>query len=120
MLVQVNDDVTKHLVQEKMRQNHKPIQIQYILKPLHTNITAVVIEEALSLAIEPRDDKKTTFEEANCVAVYSDKELTLTSCLSIFETLWIESELDKQNKIKQAYFQMFKGLTLKDEFYKTN
>jgi hypothetical protein len=26
-------------------------------------------------------------------------------------------ELDKQNKIKQAYFQMFKGLELKDESY---
>jgi len=31
--------------------------------------------------------------------------------------LWIQSELDKQNKIKQAYFQMFKGLNLKDEIY---
>jgi hypothetical protein len=37
--------------------------------------------------------------------------------MSIFETLWIQSELDKQNKIKQAYFQMFKGLKLKDETY---
>jgi hypothetical protein len=26
-------------------------------------------------------------------------------------------ELDKQNKIKQAYFQMFNGLELKDESY---
>jgi hypothetical protein len=73
-----------------------------MLKPLQTNITTVVIDEAFSLAIEARDDSKTTFEEANCAAVYSDNELTVASCLSIFETLWIESELDKQNKIKQA------------------
>jgi hypothetical protein len=119
MLVQVNDDVTKHLVQQKMRQDHKSMQIQYLLKPLQTNITTVVIDKALTLAIEARDYTKTNFEEANCVAVYSDNELTVTSCRSIFETLWIESELDKQNKIKQAYFQMFKGLQLKDEFYRT-
>lgn len=100
MLVQVNDDVTKHIVQEKIRQDHIPIQIQYMLKPLQTNLTTVVIDEALSLAIEASDDTKTTFEEANCVAVYSDNELTVASCLSIFETLWIESGLDKQNKIK--------------------
>jgi len=102
-----------------MRQDHNSIQIQYLLKPLQTNITTVVIDEALSLAIEARDDTKTNFEEANCVAVYSDNELTITSCRSIFETLWIKSELDKQNKIKQAYFQMFEGLKVKDEFYKT-
>jgi hypothetical protein len=39
------------------------------------------------------------------------------SCISIFEALWIQSELDKQNMIKEAYFQMFKGLKLKDETY---
>jgi hypothetical protein len=87
MLVQVNDDMTKHLVQEKMRQDPKSIQIQYLLKPLQTNITTVVIDEALSLVIEARDDTKTNFEEANCVALYSDNELTVTSCRSIFETL---------------------------------
>jgi hypothetical protein len=43
--------------------------------------------------------------------------LTVSSCISIFETLWIQSELDKENKITQAYFQMFKGLKLKDELY---
>jgi hypothetical protein len=37
--------------------------------------------------------------------------------MSIFETLWIQSEFDKQNKIKQAYFKMFQGLQLKDESY---
>jgi hypothetical protein len=43
--------------------------------------------------------------------------MTVSSCISIFETLWTRSELDKQNKVKQAYFQMFKGLKLKDETY---
>jgi len=36
---------------------------------------------------------------------------------SIFETLSRQSELDKQNKTKQTYFKMFKGLELKDESY---
>jgi hypothetical protein len=31
--------------------------------------------------------------------------------------LWIQSEFDKQNKVKQAYFKMFKGFELKDEVY---
>jgi hypothetical protein len=31
--------------------------------------------------------------------------------------LWIESEFEKQKKVKQAYFQMFKCLELKEEIY---
>jgi hypothetical protein len=77
----------------------------------------VVVDQATSVAIEVSDDAKKTFEEASGPAIYSNSELTVSSCMSIFETLWIQSEFDKQNKIKQAYFQMFKGLELKDESY---
>jgi hypothetical protein len=69
------------------------------------------------VATEVNDDAKKTFEEASGSAIYSNSELTVSSCIYIFETLWIRSEFDKQNKIKQAYFQMFKGLEPKDEFY---
>jgi hypothetical protein len=36
----------------------------------------------------------------------------------MFDLLWIQSDFEKQSKIKQAYFQMFKGITLKEETYK--
>ena len=75
------------------------------------------MDQAISLAIEISDDSQTSVEKAIKSAVYSNSEITVSSCLSIFDTLWIQSELDKQNKIKQAYFQMFKGLNLKDEIY---
>ena len=77
----------------------------------------MVIDEAVSLAIEVTDNRSRLFEEAVGIAIYSNNESTVSSSLSIFETLWIQSEFDKQNKIKQAYFQMFKGLNLKDESY---
>lgn len=51
------------------------------------------------------------------LAVYSNNESNVSSSLTIFETLWIQSEIDKQNKIKDAYFQIFKGFQLKDEVY---
>jgi hypothetical protein len=77
----------------------------------------VVVDQTTSVAIEINDDTKKTFEEASGPAIYSNSELTVSSCMSIFETLWIQSEFDKQNKIKQAYFKMFQGLQLKDESY---
>jgi hypothetical protein len=78
---------------------------------------SIVVDQSTSVAIEIADDRKNTFEQASGSAVYSNSELTVSSCISIFETLWIQSELDKQNKIRQAYFQMFKGLDLKEESY---
>jgi hypothetical protein len=117
MLIQAGDDVAKDTIQEELRQSHGQLHVQYITKPLQTKIVTLVVDQATSVAIEVNDDAKKTFEEASGPAIYSNSELTVSSCISIFETLWIRSELDKQNKIKQAYFQMFKGLELKDEFY---
>jgi hypothetical protein len=51
------------------------------------------------------------------MATCSNSESTVSSNVSIFETLWIQSELDNQNRIKQVYFQLFKGFKLKDENY---
>jgi hypothetical protein len=38
----------------------------------------------------------------------------------MFENLWIQAELERQNLARQAYFKMFKGLKLKEEVYKRN
>ena len=117
VLIQQTDNLEKNTIQEELRQSCRQIRVQYITKPLQNNIVTVVVDQATSLAMEINDDTKKTFEEASGPAVYSNSEMTVSSCISIFETLWTRSELDKQNKVKQAYFQMFKGLKLKDETY---
>jgi hypothetical protein len=117
VLIQAGDDLEKDTIQEELRQSHGQIRVQYITKPLQTKIVTVVVDQTTSVAIEINDDTKKTFEEASGPAIYSNSELTVSSCMSIFETLWIQSEFDKQNKIKQAYFKMFQGLQLKDESY---
>jgi hypothetical protein len=117
VLIQTQDNLERDAVEVELRESVKQIHVQYITKPLQTEIVAVVVDQANSAAIEIRDDTKETFEEATGPAIYSNSEMTVSSCISIFETLWIQSELDKQNKVKQAYFQMFKGLKLKDETY---
>ena len=122
VLIQADDDdlQLREAIQKRIRQKHLPINIQYITKPLQNKITALVIDQAVSLAIEVNDDgdSKKAFDESTAtVAIFSNNESTVSSCTSIFETLWIESEFEKQKKVKQAYFQMFKGLELKDEIY---
>jgi hypothetical protein len=51
------------------------------------------------------------------LSTYSNSESTVFSNGSIFESLWIQSELEKQNNARQTYFQLFKGFKLKDEVY---
>ena len=113
VLIQAGGDLEKDTIQEELRQSHEQIHVQYITNPLQTRI----VDQATSVPIEINDDTKKTFEEVSGPAIYSNSELTVSSCMSIFETLWIQSEFDKQTKIKQAYFKMFKGLELKDESY---
>jgi hypothetical protein len=134
MLIRAEDHNNHQLsetLQKKIRQKHLPINIQYITKPLQNKITTLVIDQTVSLAIEANDDdddyytsKKTSNQSTTtattattAVAIYSNNESTVSSCISIFETLWIQSEFDKQKKAKQAYFQMFRGFNLKDEIY---
>jgi hypothetical protein len=117
VLIQAEDNLERDAIQEELRESVKQIRVQYITKPLQTNIVALVVDQSTSVAIEISDDTKETFEEATGPAIYSNSEMTVSSCISIFETLWIQSELNKQNKVREAYFQMFKGLKLKDETY---
>jgi hypothetical protein len=123
MLIQADDNnddnhQVRETIQKRIKQKRLPINIQYINKPLQNKITTLVIDQAVSLAIEANNDNpKKTFDESTVVAIYSNNESTVSSCISIFETLWIQSDFDKQNKVKQAYFQIFKGLKLKDETY---
>jgi hypothetical protein len=84
---------------------------------LPTKITTLIVDQTKSLTVEVNDDTKENFQEAIGLATYSNSESTVFSNVSMFESLWIQSELDKQNKARQTYFQMFKGFKLKDEVY---
>jgi len=119
LLVPIRDDeVMKEMADEKLREKRKQIQIQYIRKPLQTNIIILIVDQAVSLSIEIKDDKENNFELANGQSTFSNIESTVSSCASIFESLWIQSELDKQNRVKQVYFDAFMGQGIKDETYK--
>lgn len=118
ILVPTESILTKETQEKKLKKRKNQIYIQYLSKPLHTNLITLIIDQAISLSIEINNDSKKTFEESIGLATYSNSESTVSSNASIFESLWIQSELEKQNKIKQVYFQVFKGFGLKDENYK--
>ena len=58
-----------------------------------TTVTIVVVDRKKSLAIEKIDDSKDNFLEATGSATYSNSKPTVLSYLSIFESLWQQTEL---------------------------
>jgi hypothetical protein len=48
------------------------------------------------------------------------QDARVSSSSSMFDILWIQSDFERQQKIKQTYFDIFKGLKLKSENYNRN
>jgi len=111
------DQSVKDLSDSKLRLPNYNVQVNYLIQFLPTKITTIIVDQAKCMTIEVNDDTKDTFEDAIGLATYSNSESTVFSNVSIFESLWIQSELDKQNKARQTYFKLFKGFKIKDEIY---
>jgi sugar-specific transcriptional regulator TrmB len=71
---------------------YQSIEQRYLLKSIQTRLTTIVADRELSLVIEDKEDK----EDAVGLATYSNSESTVLSYASIFENLWIQSEIKQQ------------------------
>ena len=117
LLVHIEDVNLREKLQDEMRKNFASLSILYMRKPLERTITTLVRDRQVCLLIKVNDDSKESSIDATVDSTYSNSSATINSCVSIFESLWIQTELDSQKRIKQVYFQLFKGFKLKDETY---
>jgi hypothetical protein len=117
VLLHVDDSQLKEKLKEELKNNFSLLSVQYMSKPLEKTVTTLVRDRQACLLIKVNDDSKRSSLDATVESTYSNSNATITSCVSIFESLWIRTELESQKKVKQAYFKMFKGFELKDEAY---
>ncbi len=113
----MQDETVKEISDAKLKAPNQNIQVNYLQQFLPTKITTIIVDQIKCLTVEVNDDTKETFQEAIGLSTYSNSESTVFSNVSIFESLWIQAELDKQTKARQVYFKLFKGFKLKDEVY---
>ena len=93
--------------------------VNYTTKKIDTKTIILIADQAISLSISIKEDHdKNTFKDALEMASFSNNELNVSTLLSFFDSLWIRSEIDKQNIIKQTYFKIFKEPQLRDENYR--
>src|SRR5947209_14892758 len=97
------EDIVQHL-----KENYaESIDIRYIEKTSDTKATILVVDRKVSLVMELRDDSKRTFDEAIGLSTYSNSRPGVLSYVSIFESLWKQTELYEQLKIHDRMQQEF-------------
>jgi two-component system sensor histidine kinase VicK len=118
VLIKIDDETMKDIPKDMIKKKHELINVNFIRQPLRSKITTFIIDQSFSLTVEVNNDGKDNFIEASGLATYSNSEPTVFTDYSMFENLWIQAELERQNSIRQAYFKMFNGQKLRDEIYK--
>ena len=86
-----------------------------------TTVTIAVVDRKESLAIEKIDDSKDNFLEATGSATYSNSKPTVLSYLSIFQSLWQQTELymhvkEVNKQLEYANEQLLATERAKEEF----
>jgi two-component system, OmpR family, sensor histidine kinase VicK len=94
------DESIKQLAQEM----GKYADIRYIPEELQTKITIAIADRKSSLVVEIKDDSKNSSYEAMGLATFSNSASTVSSYVSIFETLWKQSGMyeESQNQLHSA------------------
>ena len=118
-------ELTKQLVNSltgRTYSKYNNIDLRYIKQTrLNSYVTIVIVDEKVSLVIEIRDDSKGTFDEAWGLSIYSNSRAGVLSYVSIFENLWLQTELYDQvrqssMRLKQANEQLIAHDKMQKEF----
>ena len=122
-----NDEINKETIRQKLKSEKKEMEINtnFFSKQLQQQYVLFVADEAMSATIETKFSKADMRWRGGRGAIFKDqrsatfsKNITqISSMVSMFDILWIQSDYEKQNKLKQTYFHMFKGFRLKNETY---
>ena len=97
ILVPVEDKITK-ITNRLERLNE--IQIRNIEPTMQTRMTILVVDRMYSLVVELKEDTEDDLKQAIGLATYSNSKSTVLSYVSIFDTLWKQSELREELEIR--------------------
>ncbi len=87
------------LLQQHQDNLYNSLNIRYLQQLSDTKATILIADRKVSLVIELRDDSKSTFYEAIGLSTYSSSKAGVLSYVSIFENLWIQTELYEKLKV---------------------
>jgi two-component system, OmpR family, sensor histidine kinase VicK len=95
ILVLIHNNTANERIQQM---KDAAIDIRTIRPTFQNKLTTLVIDQSLCLTVELKDDTRETSDEAIGLATYSNSEATVFSYASIFENLWIQTQLHKRRQ----------------------
>ena len=124
MLVPVDNlDSSQEIIQQPfpLKENYQQdpssnISIRYIVEQRSNDLLEIIliVDRRVSFVIELVDGTKATFEEAIGLATYSNSKSTALSYVSIFESLWNQTE--QYQKLNELYKRLQEHYKLQKEF----
>jgi two-component system, OmpR family, sensor histidine kinase VicK len=103
ILVPIDNNDKNDAVSERIQQmKDVGIDIRAIKQTFQNKLTTLVVDQSLCLTVELEDDTKETSDEAIGLATYSNSEATVFSYVSIFENLWIQTQLHKRRRQEET------------------
>jgi hypothetical protein len=114
------DSNANKTIDQKIKEVNKILgtYVNYTTKKIDTKTIILIADRAILFSISLKDNDTNTFNDAIEMASFSNNESTVSALLSFFDSLWIRSDIEKQNILKQTYFKIFKEPELKDENYR--
>ena len=87
------NNIDEQTVQHLKQLSPNYIDVRFIQQVSDTKATILAVDRKISLVMEIRYDSKTTFVGAIGLSTYSNSKAGVLSYVSIFENLWVQTEL---------------------------
>lgn len=113
-------EIVKERIKQALRSKDNDLyaSVSFLTKDMKDRNMFLIVDQVTSFSIAIADSTKKAFAEVVGEMTVSNNESKITTAISVFDTLWIQSELEKQGHAKQAYFNIFKGFKLRQEEYR--
>lgn len=104
------------LIEESVRMlKHQPrIEVRYIEPGLQTHVSILIVDRKASIAVELKDDTKNSAYDAMGLGIYTNRKASVLSYVSMFESLWKQTELYGQ--VGRLYEQLKVHDKLQEDF----
>lgn len=114
-------DVEAKLTIKEISISNPGIDIRSLEEALQTCITIVVVDRKECVIVESKDDTKETSYDAAGISTYSNSKAIATSYVSIFESLWNQTELfEELKKSNRQLANLYKQVIAANEQMKTS
>jgi two-component system, OmpR family, sensor histidine kinase VicK len=106
---------------KEIRISYPRIEIRSLEEALQTCITIIMVDRKECVIVESKDDTKGTSYDAAGISTYSNSKTIVTSYVSIFESLWNQTEMYEQlKKSNKQMASLFKQVAATNERMKIN